>query len=311
MFCKRALRTTKLFAALIIVLVSSCKTAQKATETPTIVLDQAIETEKSLLWQVSGNGLTQPSYLFGTIHVISNDDFEMGANVLKKLGNAQQLVLEMDLKNVNTMEVAMASILPDNKTIKDFLSEEDYSVVESFFADSLSTPMTLFKTAYARLKPFFLQQMIYVRYLGDNPSSYEMELMDEIADRDIPVIGLETLMEQLSFIDKMSIEEQYDGLIKSIKDSYAQSLYLDTLITAYKDRDVHKLYEMVNGYDEIKDISNTLIDQRNINWIPKLEEYFRQNCTFVAVGAGHLGGPVGVIELLRKQGYTVEPIAMD
>lgn len=311
MFCRNTVRATKIFAAIIIVLVASCKTAQKSTETAPIVLDQPIPTENTLLWQVSGNGLTQPSYLFGTIHVISSEDFELSENVLRKLDNAQQLILEMDLKNINTLEVAQKSILPDNKTIKDYLSEEDYLAVESYFADSLGSPLALFKTAYARLKPFFLQQMIYVKYLGDNTSSYEMELMHEIDDRDVEIIGLETLSEQLSFIDEMTIEEQYSSLLKSIKEGYQQSQYLDTLVQAYKSRDLNKLYEMVVSNEEIKDITNTLIDQRNINWIPKLEDAFRNKCSFVAVGAGHLGGPSGVIALLREKGYTVEPISMD
>lgn len=311
MFCKYALRSTKIFAAIIIVLVSSCKTAQKTTEVANIVLDQPLSTDKTLLWQVSGNGLDQPSYLFGTIHVISSDDFELTSNVLKKLDQTRQLILEMDMKNINSLEVAQASILPNEKTIKDYLTEDEYLLVESYFADSLGSPLALFKTAYARLKPFFLQQMIYVRYLGDNTSSYEMELLELIEDRSVDVIGLETLNEQLSFIDEMPLEDQYQSLLKSIQEGHQQTLYLDTLVNAYKDRDINKLYEMVMSHEDIKDITNTLIDERNKNWIPKLEDAFKTQSSFVAVGAGHLGGPVGIIALLRERGYTVDPIAMD
>lgn len=311
MFCKTSIRTSKIFVAIIIVLVSSCKTAQKTTEQAAVTLDTPLDNEKTLLWQISGNDITQPSYLFGTIHVIPSEDFNLEDNVLRKLGKTKQLVLELDLGNINTLEVARASLLPNNKTVKDYLTEDDYMLLESYFTDSLSAPMPLYKTAYAKLKPFFLQQMIYIKYLGNNTSSYEMELMDKAKDNNADIIGLETLNEQLSFIDEMSLEDQFESLIKTIQEGDEQAKYLDTLIEAYKERDLPKLNEMISSYDEFKDISNTLIDKRNINWVIKLKPILSKGAAFIGVGAGHLGGEMGLIQLLRKEGYTVSPISMD
>ncbi|MCO5230427.1 MAG: TraB/GumN family protein [Chitinophagales bacterium] len=312
MFCKTAIRSSKLFVALIIVLVSSCKTAQPTNESVKVELDQPLDTDKTLLWQVSGNDLSSPSYLFGSIHVISAEDFEVGENVVKKLNQSKRLVIEMDLDNVNSLAVANASILPDNKTVKDYLNDEDYLTLETFFAEELGTPLSLFKTAYARLKPFFLQQMIYVRYLGNNTSSYEVELMDLIKEKNGEIAGLETLEEQLSFIDKMSsLEDQYQSLIKAIHEDDEQKKFLDTLIMTYQSKDIQKLYEMTISQEDFKDITNTLLDQRNLNWIPKIESFMHKGTSFIAVGAGHLGGPIGLISLLRKEGYKVEPISMD
>jgi uncharacterized protein YbaP (TraB family) len=311
MFCKTSIRTSKIFVAIIIVLVASCKTSQKTTEQAAISLDPPLDNEKTLLWQVSGNDITQTSYLFGTIHVIPSEDFNLEDNVLSKLSKTKQLVLELDLGNINTLEVARAALLPDNKTVKDYLTEDDYMLLESYFADYLNAPMPLFKTAYAKLKPFFLQQMIYIKYLGNNTSSYEMELMDKARDSNAEIIGLETLNEQLSFIDKISLEDQFESLIKTIQEGDEQAKYLDTLIEAYKDKDLPRLNEMINSYDEFKDISNTLIDERNINWVIKLKPILQKGAAFIGVGAGHLGGQMGLIQLLRNEGYTVDPISMD
>lgn len=311
MFCKTAIRSTKIFAAIIIVLVASCKSSQKASESVSVVLDEPLSTDKTLLWQISGKDLKQPSYLFGTIHVISAEDFHLGQNVLKKLERSGQIVLEMDLDNINTLEVAQASLLPEGKTIKDYLHEDDYVLLESYFADSLGAPLSLFKTAYARLKPFFLQQMVYLKYLGNNTSSYEMEILDKVRDRSVSISGLETLTEQLALVDEMSLEEQYAGLLKAVREGYLQAQYLDEMIDTYKSGDIQKLHELIADNDEYQDISNTLIDERNKSWVPKLEQAFQKGATFVAVGAGHLGGTQGLIELLREKGYTVQPIAMD
>ena len=310
MFCKTSLRISKLFAAAVIVMISSCKTTQKTEQTVKVELDQAIDNEKTLLWQVSGNNLAEPSYLFGTIHVISSEDYFLKDNIVKKLFSAKQLVLEMDIRNSNTSTVAEKSILPDEKTIKDYLSEEDYLKIESYFADSLGQPISLFKTAYARLKPFFLQQIIYLKYLGNNPSSYESEFLEKIMDKDVQVLGLETLEDQLAIIDNISIEDQYQDLIEAIQDGPKQKKYLDELIRTYIDMDVNKLHDMIVENEDFKDISNTFVDERNIKWIPKLQEFFKDGCTFVAVGAGHLGGDKGIINLLREVGYTVEPISI-
>jgi hypothetical protein len=311
MFCKTTIRTSKIFVSIIIVLVSSCKTSQKTTEQASVVLDPPLENDKTLLWEISGNNITEPSYLFGTIHVIPSEDFKIEDNVLKKLGKSKQLVLELDLSNINSEEVAKAALLPDDKTVKDYLTEEDYMKLESYYTDSLDAPMPLFKTAYAKMKPFFLQQMIYIKYLGNNTSSYEMELMDKARDNNAEVLGLETLTEQLAFIDQMPLEDQFEGLIKTIQEGDEQTKYLDTLIQAYKERDLPRLNEMIVSNDEFKDISNTLIDERNKNWVIKLKPILQKGAAFIGVGAGHLSGEMGLIQLLRKEGYTVSPISMD
>ncbi|MCO5249720.1 MAG: TraB/GumN family protein [Chitinophagales bacterium] len=310
MFCKSTIRISKLVAAAIIVMVASCKTAQQTEQSAKIELDPPISNDNTLLWQVSGNGLSEPSYLFGTIHVIASDDYFLKDNIVKKLYDAKQLVMEIDIKNSNTPLIAEKSVLPDDKTIKDYLSEEDYRKIESYFADSLGQPIALFKTAYARLKPFFLQQIIYLKYLGNNPSSYESEFMEKVMDKNVKILGLETLEDQIAIIDHLSIEEQYKNLIQAIQEGPEQKEYLDELIRVYKEMDINKLHEMIVDNEDFKDISNTFVDERNIKWIPKLQSFFKEGSTFVAVGAGHLGGEKGLIQLLRNVGYTVEPISI-
>jgi uncharacterized protein len=304
------LRTSKIMLAVVIVLVSSCKSAQKsgAAVAP---LDDPLPHEQSLLWQVSGNGLEKPSYLFGTIHIIGADDFFLGENARKKLRNAQVLVMEMDIKNINPMAIAAKALLPDNKTIEDYLEPEDYQTLLAFFRDSIGVNETLFKAAYSRMKPFFLQQMTMLKFMGGETESYEMYLSGMAEDLEIRMAGLETLEEQLAVLDVMSLDEQIDGMVQMIRNYSDQSFNFEELLQAYKAQDINKLYELIQSSEEVKDITNTLLDERNQKWIPKLEVYFKEGSSFVAVGAGHLAGPDGVISLLRNVGYTVVPISMD
>jgi uncharacterized protein YbaP (TraB family) len=86
---------------------------------------------------------------------------------------------------------------------------------------------------------------------------------------------------------------------------------LKKLMAAYKSRDPDKLEELsVSQLKEDKEFMTRLIDDRNAAWIPKLETAFKERPTFVAVGAGHLGGKKGVIKLLRAKGYDVTPVKL-
>jgi uncharacterized protein len=305
-----AIRTTKIMIAVVIVLVSSCKTSQK-TGSNAVVLDEALPHEKSLLWQVSGNGLEKPSYLFGTIHIIGADDFFLGENARKKLRNADLLVMEMDMKNINPMAIASKALLPDNKTIQDFLEPEDYQTLLAFFRDSIGVNEVLFRSAYSRMKPFFLQQMTMLKFMGGATESYEIFLTNMAEENEIDIAGLETLEEQLAILDVMTLDEQMEGLVQMIRNYADQTVNFEALLQAYKAQDIKLLYDLVVDSKEVKDITNTLLDDRNQKWIPLLENYFRKGSTFTAVGAGHLGGQEGVISLLRNKGYKVVPISMD
>jgi uncharacterized protein YbaP (TraB family) len=85
----------------IILLISGCKTPQKSTQATAVVLDKPIATKNSLLWQISGNGLLKPSYLYGTIHIIGEDNYFLGKNVQKKLFHCDELVMELDPAKIN------------------------------------------------------------------------------------------------------------------------------------------------------------------------------------------------------------------
>ena len=212
-------------------------------------MEEPLTSNNSLLWQISGNGLKAPSYLFGTMHIISNENYFFGENAKKKIKSAKNVVFEMDLSKVNIVETGLAAIIPGGKSIKDYLSEEDYNEVLIFMKDSMDINPAMFKSAYSKMKPIFLEQFLITKYLGNNPESYETNIGDMAKSQNKKIYGLETFEE--------------------------------------------------------------LLNKRNTNWIPKLMKYFDEGSTFVAVGAGHLSGPNGVIELLRNKGYKVEPISMD
>ena len=143
-----------------------------------IKLDQPISTNNSLLWQISGNGLNTPSYLFGTIHIIASEDYFLGKNVQKKVEQSDALVLEMDvdMNNINIAALTSVSILDSGRTIQHYLSDSDYQLIQLFMEDTIGINKFTFENFYARLKPFFVEQLIYLKQIGDEKELYEINL---------------------------------------------------------------------------------------------------------------------------------------
>jgi uncharacterized protein len=82
------------------------------------------------------------------------------------------------------------------------------------------------------------------------------------------------------------------------------------LVAIYKQQDVEGLFKLTTASPELMDAQNDLLVKRNNNWIPVMQKNMEAKACFFAVGAAHLGGDIGVINLLRKQGYTVKPVKL-
>ncbi len=264
---------------------------------------------QSLFWQIrrKDSDIEKPSYLFGTIHIIGSEDYFLGKNVKQKLEEADKLIMEVDFSKMDMNVIAEAGLLPDNKTMKDYLSEEDYEFVVTRLSDSIGLSRSQFESSYVRMKPLFLQQLIVYKYLGENPVSYENSFNDIAEINDIQTIGLETFREQLDFLDQLPLEEQYEDMVDAIRDWNGTRAQFEELVEAYKSQDLETLNRLIEDEMENPKMKELLLTKRNTQWMPELSTWIDEGNAFIAVGAGHLEGEFGVINLLRKEGYEVWP----
>ena len=263
--------------------------------------------EKSLLYEISGNGISKPSYLYGTIHIICKDDFVMTEATKQKFSEAQQVYLELDMDDPKMMPEMMKSMyMTDGSTLKTLMSEADYQKVSQFFKDSLKTNIgTLDK-----MKPFVLSSMTIPKLIACPSQSYE-ETFVKMAQKDNKeILGLETIQEQFGALDKMGMKKQADlMLVKMIENWNDGKQELKQLIKDYKNQDVEAMYEdMTKSKTMDTQFEEDLLVSRNKNWISKIQKIIKEKSTFFAVGAGHLGGKKGVITLLRNEGFTVKAV---
>lgn len=261
---------------------------------------------KGLLYEILGNGLSKPSYLFGTFHIMCPQDYDLNETVKSKLKSTNQTVLELDMDDPQMMvQMQQTMFMTDGKSLKDLLPEVDYNLVKAYFIDSLNMPFGLLE----KVKPFALSSMLYPKILGCPMQSYEMDLVKLSKENKSEVMGLESVADQMGVFDKIPYEKQAEDLLKAVSDLEKSRTEFNKMIAAYKTKDIDVIAKMVaeeeNGYADFTDV---LLTDRNKNWIAKMVDYATAKSTFFAVGAGHLGGDEGVVNLLRKKGFTVRPV---
>lgn len=258
----------------------------------------------SLLWEISGHGLKKSSYLYGTIHIIPKDSFFITPEVEQTMQKSSRLVLEVALDGSAIMASAMGMMMI-KPTLSDLLTEDDYDYLRTFMKDSLSTPLPMFQM----IKPIFIAQHIASSYcMTEDVSSYEMYFMEEFQKMDKPLSGLETASEQMKYLDAITLEEQAENLMQTVRNPRESCEQYHDMVRLYRSQDLTSLAKLTQEDAELGDHLDKLLDERNQNWISKIEEMTAKESVFIAVGAGHLPGENGVIALLRAQGYTVSPL---
>lgn len=262
----------------------------------------------TLLWEITGKGLKQPSYLFGTFHMMCKDDIKFSENLLTALKNSEEVYFEMDLDDVaNTLGAMMFMNMKDGKTLKDLYTEAEYKKLEVFFKDSLRTNLSMFQ----KMKPSFLEAFIYPKMLScKNMSGVEQELLKEAGKMKKEIRGFETIAFQASVFDSIPYPSQAKSLLNSIDSISNYKVFFEKMVKVYLSQETSKLEAMLSDKAfGMQDGLEILLDKRNINWVAQLKTILPKTNIFMAVGAGHLVGEKGVIELLRKEGYKLRPIA--
>ncbi|MBA2250050.1 MAG: TraB/GumN family protein [Chitinophagaceae bacterium] len=284
----------------LIIFLSGCKAQQK----PALKIQPDNNT---LLWQVSGKELTKPSYLFGTFHLLCRDDINFSAQLKSSLMQADEIYMEMKMDDPAVLLGGLFYMnMKNNKTLESLYTPVEYKKINNYFTDTLHTPLTML----GRVKPYFLVALLYPKMMPCKTiSGVEEELMKLAKEDKKEIKGLETIQFQSSVFDSIPYEWQAKELLKNIDSSAFYKNEFDTMLLVYKQQkldDIQKLFTKSEfGDDKYEDI---LLTQRNKNWVNQLKLIMKNESVFVAVGAGHLVGEKGLISLLRKEGYRVDPL---
>ena len=262
----------------------------------------------SLLWEITGKNLKQPSYLFGTVHMICKEDFFLPEVVRTKFTAAEEVFLELDMDDPAMMMKMMTMMqLPKGQTIKQLFGDTAFAAFDKKYQKITGMSAVMFNT----FKPLMLMTMLTEKSLScSSRESYEQTLMAIAAKEKKDIKGLEKMEDQVAVFDGIPDSVEIVNLQTMVNNFDKSIEEFKKLVAIYKQQDVEALFKLTTASPELMDAQNDLLVKRNNNWIPVMQKNMEAKACFFAVGAAHLGGDIGVINLLRKQGYTVKPVQL-
>lgn len=262
--------------------------------------------ENSMLWSiVNPKAPADTSYLFGTIHQISQKDFSMSDKVVDALYKTEALVTEIDLSNPDMMGEMMSRItMKDGVTLDKLLSKKEYALLNGFMLEGSGQSLSL----YNDKKPFVTSIALMNYFIEGTPASYDLVLTQMAINDSMKIFGLESVTQQMDMLDKMSYKEQAKSLMELVNESEKTKALFGEMVSAYKEERLTDLDELLDKNMHNETEKKYMITDRNKNWLPMIQNIIRNDKAFFAVGSGHLSGKLGVIYLLREAGFNVEPV---
>lgn len=281
---------------------SSLKTARLLCMLSSCFLT-SISHGQSLLWEISGNGLDKASYLFGTIHLTCGD-YKLDKKVSGAMSKTNAVYFEIDMDDPQLLLTMQRHALnKDLKNLQDELTPEQTKQINQFLVRHYGEDLS----KMGIMKPFALLSMILIKNTPcEKLSSVEQMLLSESQKRKIDVHGLESIAYQIGLFDSIPVADQVSWILEAVSESYSDQY--EAMVTAYRNEDLDELERLITESPGMADYQDLLLTRRNQDWIPIMIAQMEQEPVFFAVGAGHLTGQNGLIQLLLDKGYQLEPV---
>ena len=279
--------------------------------TPALAGEKVGAGQKSFLWEVRSK--TATAYILGSVHLAKGNIYPLPPKFEESFDKAAVLALEADpakAKDETLLQLMLVSALyPGNGTLREHLSRETYDLA-SREMDQLGLPMESFN----RIRPWFLamtMETLELQRLGFDPAhGIDVHFAGKGAGKK-RIVELETFNYQIRLMNDFSDREQELFLIYTLRDLAKLKDGIEELMAAWSSGDMKTMEALVTGTlsesPELRPIFDKLFYRRNREMTGKVEQLLQgKETVFVIVGAAHLVGKEGIIELLRGKGYTVE-----
>ena len=284
------------------------------------VLTIALASQAQLLWKVSGNDLGRPSYIFGTHHMAPASMIDQIAGINAAIDGCDIVVGEVEkdslMSQESQMKMARFMIAPTDSTLDKLYTPAEYAEIEKVFNKyfgSMGVKLAQMNSLKPNAISTQLQAMQSIKYFPnfDATNLIDVAIQERANEAGRPSVGLESLQEQIDLLFNSPLTEQAQGLLEAChQDEFFQVQSL-ALAEAYMHQDLDKLLAVMTdatmGGDSDEEMES-LIYSRNRDWVEKLVKMMPERACLVCVGAGHLPGAQGLLQLLRDKGYTVEPV---
>lgn len=306
---------------------SSCDGRNYIEELSAEKLDEAlaeaalIPNGTGLFWKVEKEGI-KPSHLYGTMHITDPRVLNLSTSVKTAIDSSDTVVIEtLDLLDPQKAQAAVLmnpglTMFTDGSTLTSSMSKEDAAFVEEELkARGIAISLV------AKFKPWMIMSLVAVSDCETTRKAEGVQILDfqiieqaKVGGKNIK--GLESITEQLSAMASLPIDFQIRGLLETLQLGDLNKDVMETMISLYADQKIGLITPAIKaiatelGQEDINDESfgdfeAKIITERNYLMAERSEPILQEGNAFIAVGALHLPGEEGVIELLRERGYTV------
>ena len=258
------------------------------------------------VWKVS-NASGSILYLGGSIHALRSTDYPLPSEYTRACDASNQLVFEIDPKEMGGAGKGLlkAGEYPKGDSLKKHVDPRTYDYLRRFFG-ALNVP----EAKFAKFRPWFLAAMLQAPQLhGLSPDlGVEGFLMKRARIKSKPISGLETLEESVETLSGLNDRQSEAMLLISFIPS-GRGIG-DKLDSAWRKGDADAVWQIISdSFRDVPSIGERMLSRRNHKWIPKIKSFLQSGETyFVVVGDGHMGGPDGLLALLRHHGYKIEQL---
>ena len=282
--------------------------------------------QAQLLYKISGNGLTKPSYIIGTYHLAPVSFADSIPGLKEALAATEQVYGELDMTDLtspeNLQKMQAAMMLPEGTTLTTLLSEDELARLNVVLKDLLGFDMSNSMVAQQLngLSPKTLETqlslLVYMKkHSGfDAQNTFDGYFQKVAQEQGKPVGGLETLDFQIQMLYQgQTLERQKELLMCFVDNQEHMNQMAEQLVNAFFNQDIVGVKAVMDekeqtSCDSTPEEEDQLINNRNANWAKLMPQIMSAKPTFFAVGAGHIPGERGVLQLLQAAGYTIEGV---
>jgi uncharacterized protein len=269
--------------------------------------------ENAVFWEVSGNGLTKPSYIFGTFHLMGKKYVDSLTNVSAKLHQSEAVVGELIIDSTMMMKIMMASQLKGT-TLDKLLSADVYEKTSTWLKELSGYDLKLFNGMNPMTIQVTLMASMQQKYYPTDPKTdpaMDLYFQQFGKSNGKQVLGLESLDDQIqALFGQFTYERQTALLTEFVNDKDKAYREMVDMNKYYRQGNLVELEKMMSSQTFEANEALVLLDNRNKKWVTILPDIFKKQQTFVAVGALHLAGKNGLVNLLREKGYTLRSVKL-
>lgn len=266
------------------------------------------QSDQSLLWKVTRPGSDRISYLFGSMHTNDSLANSFSESWWSAFNQCNVLAAEVDLVDTTDAALVLQAVMMKDTVLDDLYSNENLKIVKRLIEKEFDP---FYAGMLNGIKPFYILALIMEKPKNNETFETVMDVRVQLLAREMgkDIIGLETASEQASSIDVLNLKEQAELLLNFAKTTYDATDYFERLKGFYLDQNLDSLVkEDLTAFFPEKLVVE-LVEGRNRRFFQSLVEQIPHSNVFCMVGAMHLPGENGLIAMLRREGYLVQPVS--